>query len=419
MNSLCQTVMRHLEAGSPLVLVTLMDQTGSAPRTAGARMLVLPGGAILGTVGGGRYEAEAIAAAKELHLQAARVPCNAAQCPGALMDYSLRGVTDMDMICGGALTLLLEYIPNDLTGALAAAALSPDAPPSAQPDAGRAVCHPETSPRQAVFAVAGEAEAAGAPFIFISRIRRDAACLPPLENNGTPAFAARTLCGATIERYVWLPGQNMLSPYGAELPEAVLAAAAALRTDAPRHMRLDDAEYLLEYFPRPWRVLLFGAGHVSREVARLAHHVGFQTIVADDRSEYAHAERFPHSRLEVTPSLDQEACAALLARMAPEPGDALVILTRGHTHDRDALAASLETRAGYIGMIGSKSKRAAVYASLEKQGVSARRLAAVHSPIGLGIGAETPEEIAVSIVAELIQWRGKTRACASLSGSAL
>lgn len=385
MNSLCQTVVAFLDAGTPLVLVTMMDQKGSVPRTAGARMLVLPDGSIRGTVGGGRYEAEAIATALDLHAQGkaqgapdgkgAEGPAR----PGAILDYSLRGVTDMDMICGGTLTMLLEYLPA-------------------------------SEPVRELFRAGSEAEGAGESFVLIARFSRGDTRRHVAGRDGESSLAGAGLRqDAAVERFAWRPPCRRLAPVGVALPEDLLAEASALHSDKPHLISRDGEEYLLEFFPRPFRIVLFGGGHVSREVAKLTNGVGFHTTVVDDRPEFANAECFPGSAVVLAPSLGEKDSANLLDRMDMGACDGVVIVTRGHSHDRDVLAAALRTRAGYIGMIGSKAKRAAVYASLRENGVSKESLDQVHSPIGLAIGAESPAEIAVSILAELISWRKTVR----------
>lgn len=150
---------------------------------------------------------------------------------------------------------------------------------------------------------------------------------------------------------------------------------------------------------RPGTVYFAGAGHVALATAQLADFTGFETVVIDDRAEFANAVRFPKARrVVVIPEFLQ---------CFPELGqdDYVVIVTRGHLHDRNVLAQALKTGAGYIGMIGSRNKRQAVYQSLMGQGFTEEDIARVHCPIGLTIGADTPEEIAVSIVAELIAAR--------------
>lgn len=132
----------------------------------------------------------------------------------------------------------------------------------------------------------------------------------------------------------------------------------------------------------------------------MAALAGFDVLVLDDRADFANAERFPFCRTRVLPSFGDA-----LAGVPCGPGCFLVIVTRGHVHDAGTLALALRTRAGYIGMIGSRRKRDAVYDRLRGQGFTDADFARVRCPIGLDIGAETPEEIAVSIVAELIAHR--------------
>jgi xanthine dehydrogenase accessory factor len=137
-------------------------------------------------------------------------------------------------------------------------------------------------------------------------------------------------------------------------------------------------------------------------VAPLARMVGFRVCVIDDRAEFASPERFP--------TADQLLVCAVpeaFVRIAVSSQTYIAIVTRGHIHDRDALRAALATRPAYLGMIGSRRKRDLIYASLIAEGLAAEALGRIHCPIGLSIGAETPQEIAVSIVAELIQIRAQ------------
>ena len=150
---------------------------------------------------------------------------------------------------------------------------------------------------------------------------------------------------------------------------------------------------------------IFGGGHVSRPTCHMAALVGFGVTVFDDRPEFANPERFPDAR-ETMAYKDLADC---FAGRPYEENASVVIVTRGHAQDKDALALALRTRAGYIGMIGSVGKRDAVYERLRAEGFTAADIARCHSPIGLEIEAETPEEIAVSIVAELIACRAARR----------
>ena len=170
---------------------------------------------------------------------------------------------------------------------------------------------------------------------------------------------------------------------------------------APFLLESQGREIFVEPLVHPGTVHLAGAGHVALAVAELANFVGFQTVVMDDRREFANPKRYPKARaVRVLDSF-----AACLQDLGPD--DYVVIVTRGHLHDREVLAQALSTKAGYIGMIGSRRKRAAVYESLRGDGWSDSDLARVHCPIGLAIDADTPEEIALSIVAEMVQVRAK------------
>ncbi len=157
----------------------------------------------------------------------------------------------------------------------------------------------------------------------------------------------------------------------------------------------------VESLVSPGVVYLIGAGHVALATAHLASFAGFDVVVMDDRSEYANQDRFPAAqKVLVLPSFD--GCLRDLSS-----NDYVVIVTRGHIYDRDVLAQALRTKAGYIGMIGSRKKRNVIYDSLREDGFSDLDLKRVHSPIGLSIGAETPNEIALSIVAELVKARSE------------
>ncbi|MBP1603523.1 MAG: pucA [Acidobacteria bacterium] len=148
------------------------------------------------------------------------------------------------------------------------------------------------------------------------------------------------------------------------------------------------------------RLLVVGAGHVSQHVARMAADVGFRVHVLDDRETFANRDRFP-SADDVTVA----DIAAFLAAADLPPAAYVVVVTRGHTHDLAAMRALAGRPLRYVGMIGSRAKVARIFDALAGEGAPAEWIARVHAPIGLQIGAVTPEEIAVSIVAELVAVR--------------
>jgi xanthine dehydrogenase accessory factor len=249
-------------------------------------------------------------------------------------------------------------------------------------------------------------------FEEIIRLRREgkrAALATIVHRNGSiPSFEssrmlvredgsiAGTIGGGCVEAEVWA------------------AAKEVIRGEAPRKMVFNlnnEANYdnglicggTLEVFvepilPQP-TLYIFGGGHVSMALAQAAHSAGFAIGVIDDREAFANKDRFPMAT-EVHTTFD-----VALEKLRPNAASYLVIVTRGHKDDMRCLAWALRSGARYIGMIGSKRKVLSVYKALEKEGFKSEEFARVHAPVGLEIGALTPEEIAISITAELIAIR--------------
>lgn len=207
---------------------------------------------------------------------------------------------------------------------------------------------------------------------------------------------AGTVGGGCVEAEVWA------------------AAKDVIQNEQPRKMTFNlnhEAAYdaglicggTLEIFvepilPQP-TLYLFGGGHVSAAVARVAHQAGFAVGIIDDREAFANAERFPMASEFYSTYEDA------FAKIRPNSSSYLVIVTRGHKDDMRVLGWAIDTEARYIGMIGSKRKVISVYKALEKEGHDLEKFERVHAPVGLDIGALAPEEIAVSIAAELIAVR--------------
>jgi xanthine dehydrogenase accessory factor len=150
----------------------------------------------------------------------------------------------------------------------------------------------------------------------------------------------------------------------------------------------------------PAALYIFGAGHVSVSLYKVAKGAGFDVTVVDDRAAYANRERFPEAKEIIAEDFDRA-----MARLAPNESAYLVIVTRGHRDDMRVLRWAVQTSARYIGMIGSKRKTITIFQELTKEGLAANLFERVHAPVGLDIGAITPEEIAVAITAELIAAR--------------
>lgn len=209
--------------------------------------------------------------------------------------------------------------------------------------------------------------------------------------------------------------------------DALLKAREALRTRKAIRAKYDlnddfaeetglvcggQMEVFIEPLEAPPALYVFGAGHVGYYVARLASEAGFEVHVIDDRAAFANRERFPAAAEVVVDDIP----AWLSATTLPTSAYA-VIVTRGHRHDLDALQALASRPLRYLGLIGSRAKVARIYEQLLAQGpITLEHLSHVHAPIGLDIGAVTPQEIAVSIVAELVAVRrGRATALADAS----
>jgi xanthine dehydrogenase accessory factor len=214
---------------------------------------------------------------------------------------------------------------------------------------------------------------------------------------------AGTIGGGCVEADVWA------------------AAKEVMQKESPRKMVFhlnNEASYdtglicggTLEVFVEPILpqpvVVLFGGGHVSMAVAKAAHAAGFGVGVVDDREAFANLQRFPMAQ-EIYISFEES-----FDKLKPNGSTYLVIVTRGHKEDMRVLAWAVRTNARYVGMIGSKRKVLSVYKALEKEGYRMDEFERVYAPMGLEIGALSPEEIAISIVAELVAVRRNMTAAA-------
>ena len=326
MKAFVRAVNEVIEAGQTLVLATVVESSGSTPRSSGAKMAVRVDGSIVGTVGGGLVEARAQRRAGDLLAQGAADGTAIL----AHVEMTQELAADSDMICGGGLSVLLEVV-------------APDGP-----------C----------------AEA----YRMLDRLLR----------QGVTASLTTSLSG----------GEDLRA-------SDHVIVTGPLESGVPSFEWEEGGAALTEPFIPPPPLYIFGAGHVSLFTARVAAMVGFRTVVLDDRADFASRERFPEADEVVV--LDSFETG--FDKLAIGEDAFIVIVTRGHLHDRTVLAGALRTPARYVGMIGSRSKRDKIYADLLNQGVAREEIARCHCPIGLAIGAQTPEEIAVAIAGELIQVR--------------
>ena len=206
-----------------------------------------------------------------------------------------------------------------------------------------------------------------------------------------------TIGGGCVEAEVWQAARDVME---AETPRTL---TFNLNQDPKYDTGLvcgGTLDIFVEPVLPPALLYLFGAGHVAVNLYKVAKNAGFDVIVVDDREAYANRERFPEARELYAEDFDQ-----VMARLAPNESSYIVIVTRGHRDDMRILRWAVNTPARYIGMIGSKRKTIAIFKELQKEGLSPDLFQRVHAPVGLDIGAITPEEIAVAITAELIAVR--------------
>jgi len=160
----------------------------------------------------------------------------------------------------------------------------------------------------------------------------------------------------------------------------------------------DGVEIYVEGFTQPPTLVILGGGHVGKAVYTLALTVGFRVVIIDDRTEFSNKERFPQAHKTIVSAFEHPFQDLELGY-----NSFIFVATRGHRYDDAATHAAVKTSARYIGLLGSKRKNLLIFKELLKDGVSEERVKAIHAPVGLNIGAVTPEEIAVSVIAEMIQ----------------
>jgi xanthine dehydrogenase accessory factor len=342
MREILDQVVEQLEAGRAFALLTLVSESGSTPRAAGAQMLVRDDGSIAGTIGGGLLEATMMReAADALRERRSRV---------TTLDLTGDDVSSAEkMVCGGTAQVSIARVSAGDRALL---------------EICREIKHVVSDCRRAWFFMTLPSDEVGEVGF----------CLLGEEGSirgGTPCDPAslRGLAG-----------------------EAVRHGTAILP---------DGRAVIVEAIEPPFQVIICGAGHVGAALVPVARCAGFAPVVLDDRPEFADPERFPEAESVATLRSFDDAFSGL--KIGPQTY--VVIVTRGHTHDLTVLRQALRTEAGYIGLMGSRTKRKRIYDALRADGFGDGDLDRVHLPIGLAIGAETPGELAVSIVAEMIRVR--------------
>jgi len=348
MKDVLQVISEQADSGLSVALASLVWSTGSIPMSDRAKMLVLAGGELVGTIGGGCLEAEVYAAGREVLDKG--IPCD--------MRYTMteKQAGESGLNCGGTVRIYTELVTPAV------------------------------------------AEVFYQPIAEAQRQRQGCVLVTRLNSGDRILFAADgqvwAQCGqGGWEEWAWGQIGDVLAK-----GRGRLCVREDLGGDGLGN------EFFIEPFLPPPVLFLFGGGHVGGQVCALAKNVGFRVVLIDDRPAFANTGRHPGA---------DECIAGDIADIFPSlPIDEqsyILALTRGHQYDELVIERAIETAACYIGMLGSERKKLVLWKRIEGRGGSREKLDRVYAPIGANIGADTPEEIAVSVLAELVKVRRGVR----------
>jgi len=339
------------------VLITVTSVLGSTPRKPGAKMLVFADGMTVGTIGGGCGEAEAKREA--LYVLTAHDS----------KTYSLNMTADIaqeeGMVCGGIMELFMEYMGTHTS--VEKADLNKDY---------LSAIEGHENPVLVTVIEAAETSLLGNKLV----IRTNGDAVGDLGNKelNNAAIEMGKKGGRKCQPFL-ICLDSEFNPCEGSSPKAVYRLLAEPPTT--------DVN-----------LLILGAGHIAVPLATMAKIVGYEVTVVDDRPSFANVNRFSTADTVLCSDFERA-----LETIDINPQTFVVIITRGHRYDKVCLKKVINQPAAYIGMIGSRKRVKSLLADLEEEGVSSEALQKLYSPIGLKIGAETPEEIAVSILSELIK----------------
>ena len=347
MREVIQGAIDDLKEGQPCVLATVVRTKGSTPQKAGAMLLVRQDGSGLGTLGGGCVEGDIWFAAKEI----LRLNGGA-----EFKDYYLNeDIAARDgLVCGGTMYFYLEPFRD-----------------------------------QEDFVSMGseivEAYDGGQPVSLATVVNA---------KDGGPALGSKLLL-RTDGSVAGTLGNAEVDAQAIEVAQKVADIGASESFNLA-----DSTEVFVEGFTTPPTLVMVGGGHVGKATADLAYSLGYRVYLVDDRPEFCNEERFPYAEERVVETYDK-----WTDHLDLNVNTFVVVATRGHRYDDMALESALKTRARYIGVLGSRRKTIMIFRRLLQQGVPLERIKEVYAPIGLNIGALEPEELAVSIMSEIIMVR--------------
>lgn len=361
MNDVFAEILRLNQQGRRAALCTVISSKGSLPMSGKAKMLVGEDGTMVGTVGGGCLEADVWAEAQRV------LKKDISKIASFILTEQHAGESGLN--CGGKVEIFIEpVVPARMEAVF-----------------------------EEIARIRAQGEKGAIATVISSRIppaMKDKAKLV-LRADGT--VVGHLGEGGFIEEHVRQKAEDVMREDYLTVLQFEVGEDEAQRWGLERGDTLDVFVEPIVAIPT---LYLFGGGHVSLQIAKIATMVGFKTVVIDDRPAFANKERFPMADATLVEDL-----TTVFERLNIDDQSYIVAVTRGHQHDEPVIEQAIRTSARYIGMIGSKRKITRMWKKLIERGADRERLAQVHAPIGLEVGADTPEEIAVSIVAQLIQAR--------------
>ncbi|MBI3328237.1 MAG: XdhC family protein [Nitrospinae bacterium] len=373
MSDVFEEILRLQQQGQRGALCTIISSKGSLPMSGKAKMLVGADGTMVGTVGGGCLEADVWAEAQRV------IKGDISKIAAFILTEQHAGESGLN--CGGRVEIFIEpVVPNRMDEVFAEIAR-----------------------------IRAQGEKGAIATVISSRIppsMKDKAKLL-LRADGTTAGAIGE--GGFIEESVRQKAEEVMREDYLTVLQFEIGEEEAQRWALEGG---DTLDVFIEPIVAIPTLYLFGGGHVSLQIAKVAKSVGFKIVVIDDRPAFANQERFP-----MADETRVEDLYTVFERLKIDDQSYIVAVTRGHQHDEPVIEQAIRTDARYIGMIGSKRKITRMWKKLIERGADRKRLADVHAPIGLEIGADNPEEIAVSIVAQLIEARRGRKDRKGLSNS--
>ena len=337
---------RTLERGEPCVLSTVIKTKGSTPQKPGAKLLVKLDGSGVGTLGGGCVEGDIWFAAKNLLIDGGAPE---------IKDYYLNEeLAEKDgLICGGTMYFLLDPVlkPNEFL-----------------PLAEEILAAYKNGSAVGLASIVKTSQKSNYPVGTKLFIRAD--------GTTTGTFGNSNLEELVIKKAL------ELMPFG-----------------RCEFVNFEGIELFIEGYTTPPQLVLLGGGHISKALSNLADTLSFSVHVIDDRPEFSNPARFPNAENTIVATYDQG-----LDKIPISRNTYIIIATRGHRFDDMATEAAARSPARYVGLLGSRRKSLMIFEELFRKGISEDRIRAIQAPVGLALGGRTPEEIAMSIMSEILMF---------------